>query len=144
MTSASAFETELSSLIDLVDAEWYHSEDWIRFQVMGPIVIGFGFGLWATFIYFRALPGGVSVETLSLIIAAIALEVSLVYAIDYSARFRQIRAWTHFNNLKNKTSDLLVLTALIKMRASLSLMVTLKSVYARDRGKSMFSEESLL
>jgi hypothetical protein len=132
--------------MDLVDEEFYHSQDWIKFQALGPAVIGMGFGVWATYLLFRVSFGGVTFETLlvaiSLVIATDTLAFSLIFALDYSARFRQIRAWTTFNKLKKKAPDILVLAALIRMRVSLPANVTLKSVYERD--KSVFSQESLV
>ena len=146
MASVSTFESELSRTIDLVDEEFYHSQDWIKLQALSPAVIGMGFGLYATYVFVRVSFGGVSFETLlvaiSLVIAADTLAFSLIFAVDYSARFRQIRAWTTFNKLKAKAPDILVLGALIRMRVSLPANVTLKSVYQRD--KSIFSQESIV
>ncbi len=142
MTPLSSFETELSRMIDLVDSEWYRAEDWIRFQALSPALMGIAIGAWTLYILFTGLFG--VFETISLVIATLALQFSLIFALDYPARTRQLRVSTHFNKLENKTSDLLVLAALIRMRASLPVKVTLKSVYERDRDKSIFSQESLL
>ncbi len=147
MASVSSFETELLKIIALVDEEFYHSEDWIKVQALGLAVIGVGFVLWATYVFFRdVLFGGFSFEltlvTLSLVIATNALAFSFVFGLDYPARLRRVRAETHFNKLTKKVPDTLILAALIRMKASLPLTVTLKSVYQRDN--SVFSLESLV
>lgn len=148
-------ETSLSNnhvvkLIELVDTDFDNPSNSMRFDIAfrarGPLLIGLGFIIGATYALLSNLgpgtPPDIRLLSYTFVVATDALAFSLFFAAESPKRLRQIRGGVHFDKLRKTGVDFLFLGALVRMRASLPKGATLKAAY--DGNKSAFTNENLV
>jgi hypothetical protein len=129
-----------------VDEDFSRPNWWFRTQAYFPVVAGAFFLLIGNYVYVTYVKNGIPADTIllavTLVVIANSFAISLLLTFESTARLRRIRASTHFDRLRKTTADPLVLTALVRMKASLPKDVSLRAVY--DRDSSAFTIENLV
>jgi hypothetical protein len=129
-----------------VDEDFSRPNWSFRTQASFPVVAGIFFLLIGNYVYVTYVRNGIPTDTIllavTLVVIANSFAISLLLTFESTARLRRIRASAHFDRLRKTTADPLVLTALVRMRASLPKEVSLKTVY--DRDSSAFTIENLV
>ena len=135
-TPTTSPEAELLRLIQLVDEDFSRTNWDFRAQAYFPLVVGIFFLVIADWVWITYVRSGIPADTIllavTLFVIANSYAIDLLLTLESSARRRRIRASAHLMSLRKTTADPVVLTALVRMKASLPDFMSLKSVYDRD------------